>query len=114
MKEYIKGNELFMKNIVDMLRLDYFDDAVGQVEGFQIFGKLMQYRKRLSQSPLMSVPVLIPGLGDLRKKIKDYNIIEVLNTKLVKGKPKETRTGLICLDIFCAFGTYKNDSASPL
>ena len=26
-----------------MLRLDYFDDAVGQVEGFQIFGDIMQH-----------------------------------------------------------------------
>ena len=44
MKAYIKDSKLFMKNIVDMLRLDYFDDAIGQVEGFQIFGKFMQHR----------------------------------------------------------------------
>ena len=43
MKESIKDNELLPKNIVNMLRLDYFDDAVGQVEGFQIFADFMQH-----------------------------------------------------------------------
>ena len=43
MKESIKDNGLLPKNIVGMLRLDYFDDAVGQVEGFQIFGDFMQH-----------------------------------------------------------------------
>ncbi|KAG8214234.1 hypothetical protein J3R82DRAFT_11042 [Butyriboletus roseoflavus] len=84
MKESVKDNELLPKNIVGMLRLDYFDDAVGQVEGFQIFGDFMQH-------------------DDLREKIKKYNITEVLNTKLGKGKAKEIRTSLICLDIFRSF-----------
>ena len=43
MKESVKDNEDLPKYIVGMLRLDYFDDAVGQVEGFQIFGDIMQY-----------------------------------------------------------------------
>ena len=43
MKESVKDNELLPKNIVGMLRLDYFDDAVGPVEGFQIFGDFMQH-----------------------------------------------------------------------
>ena len=43
MKESVKDNEDLPKYIVDMLRLDYFDDAVGQVEGFQLFGDIMQY-----------------------------------------------------------------------
>ena len=43
MQEAIKGNEDLPKNIVGMLRLDYFDDAVGPVEGFQIFGDFMQH-----------------------------------------------------------------------
>ncbi|KAG8214236.1 hypothetical protein J3R82DRAFT_11044 [Butyriboletus roseoflavus] len=91
MKESIKDNELLPKNIVGMLRLDYFDDAVGQVEGFQIFGDFMQH-------------------DDLREKIKKYNITEVLNTKLGKGKAKEIRTSLICLDIFRSF---EQDSDGP-
>ena len=43
MKESVKNNEDLPKYIVGMLRLDYFDDAVGQVEGFQIFGDIMQH-----------------------------------------------------------------------
>ena len=49
-KESIKENELLPKHIVGMLRLDYFDDAVGLVEGFQIFGDFMQHGNELSQS----------------------------------------------------------------
>jgi hypothetical protein len=40
MKETIKNNEDLPERIAGMLRLDYFDDAVGQVEGFQIFAVL--------------------------------------------------------------------------
>lgn len=45
MKESVKDNEDLPKYIVGMLRLDYFDDAVGQVEGFQIFGDIMHHGK---------------------------------------------------------------------
>lgn len=41
MKESIKDNDCLPKHIVYMLRLDYFDDSIGHVEGFQIFGDLM-------------------------------------------------------------------------
>ena len=51
MKESIKENELLPRNIVGMLRYDYFDDAVGQVEGFQVFGDLMQNGKELPSHP---------------------------------------------------------------
>ena len=50
MKDSMKENELLPKNIVGMLRLDYFDDAVGQVEGFQIFGDFMQHGNGLPWS----------------------------------------------------------------
>ena len=43
MKESMKNNENFPKHIVGMLRLGYFNDAVGPVEGFQIFGDFMQH-----------------------------------------------------------------------
>ena len=36
-----------------------------------------------------------------------YKITDVLNTKLGKGKAKEIRTSLICLDIFRSFGMYR-------
>ncbi|KAF8552014.1 hypothetical protein OG21DRAFT_1466371 [Imleria badia] len=84
MKESIKDNDNLPRHIVGMLTLDYFDDAVGHVEGFQIFGDFMQH-------------------ADLRKKIMHYNITEVLNSKIGKGKLKEIRTGLITLDIFRSF-----------
>ena len=47
MKDSIKDNELLPKHIVLMLQLDYFDDAVGKVEGFQIFGDFMQHGNEL-------------------------------------------------------------------
>ncbi|KAN0091571.1 Uncharacterized alpha/beta hydrolase domain (DUF2235) domain containing protein [Tylopilus felleus] len=84
MKESIKDNDCLPKHIVYMLRLDYFDDSIGHVEGFQIFGDLM-------------------GHADLRAKIVNYDITEVLKAKLVKGKPKEIRTSLVCLQIFRFF-----------
>ncbi|KAF8134269.1 hypothetical protein EV363DRAFT_1322922, partial [Boletus edulis] len=43
------------------------------------------------------------------EKIEDYKITEVLNTKLGKGKPKEIRTSLICLDIFRSFESRGGD-----
>ena len=49
----MKDDAELPKNIVGMLRLDYFDDAVGQIEGFQIFGDLMQHGNRLHWPFLM-------------------------------------------------------------
>ncbi|KAI9460304.1 hypothetical protein HD554DRAFT_2041680 [Boletus coccyginus] len=87
-----------------MLPLDYFNDAIGQVKGFQIFGDFMQHD---NESPLsfsrIWLRILIHELADLWEKIKNYNITEVLNTKLGKGKPREIHTSLICLDIFRSF-----------
>ena len=60
------------------------------------------------------LPILIPEPADLREKIIKYDITKVLNTKLAKGTPRETRTSLICLDIFRSFGTHGNDNASSL
>ena len=48
MKESIKDNELFPKYIVNMLQHNYFEDAVGRVEGFQIFGDFMQHGNGLA------------------------------------------------------------------
>jgi hypothetical protein len=41
MKQSILSNDKVLKYIVEMLRLDSFDDAVGQVEGWRVFAKLM-------------------------------------------------------------------------
>ncbi|KAG9309245.1 hypothetical protein JVU11DRAFT_10725 [Chiua virens] len=81
--KHIKNDELLPKRIISMLRLDYFDDTLGSVEGFQIFGGFMQH-------------------ADLRGKIEGYNITEVVKMKL-RSKPTEIRTSLICLGIFRSF-----------
>ncbi|KAG9309257.1 hypothetical protein JVU11DRAFT_10740 [Chiua virens] len=86
MTSSIMDNDNLPKNIVGMLREDYFDDAVGQVEGFDIFRSFMQHE-------------------ELRKKIEKYPIADILNEKLGGQKPKEIRTSLICLDIFRSFNT---------
>ena len=42
-----------------MLRLDYFDDAVGQVEGFQIFGDIMQHGSVFAKSRILVLTLSI-------------------------------------------------------
>lgn len=42
MKAPIRDNKDLPKYVVGMLQLDYFDDAIGQIEGFQIFGNIMR------------------------------------------------------------------------
>lgn len=54
--QFIKGDNDLPRHIVNMLRLDYFDDAVGHVEGFQIFGDLMQHG---NESPLSFMMTLL-------------------------------------------------------
>ncbi|KAI9569558.1 hypothetical protein HD554DRAFT_2037944 [Boletus coccyginus] len=93
MKEFIKDNELLPKHIIGMLQLDYFDDTVGLVKGFQIFGDFMQH-------------------ANLREKIKNYNITKILNTKLEKGKLREIHTSLVCLDNFWSFDACMEGSES--
>ncbi|KAF8134256.1 hypothetical protein EV363DRAFT_884823 [Boletus edulis] len=47
MKRSIEDNRDLPMHIVRMLKLDYFDDVVGQVEGFQILGDLMRHGNEL-------------------------------------------------------------------
>ncbi|KAH7889110.1 hypothetical protein F5I97DRAFT_1858500 [Phlebopus sp. FC_14] len=67
-----------------MLRLNFFDDAVGEHDGFQIFKELIRH-------------------DDLRKRVCDCGITQVLLMKLRDGGSNEVRTSLICLDIFKAY-----------
>ena len=59
LKESVKDDEDLPKYIVGMLRLDYFDDAVGQVEGFQIFGDIMQHGNVFAKSRILVLTLSI-------------------------------------------------------
>ncbi|KIJ09526.1 hypothetical protein PAXINDRAFT_172463 [Paxillus involutus ATCC 200175] len=93
MKQPILSNDKVLKYIVKMLRLDSFDDAVGQVEGWRVFAKLM---KRLMQN------------DDLKRKTEGEGseITKVLEEKLRRGKPKDIRTALISLEILRSIGEH--------
>ncbi|KAH7928798.1 hypothetical protein BV22DRAFT_182921 [Leucogyrophana mollusca] len=84
MRQPITEDSRVPHHIVNMLRLDYFDEAIGQNEGFQIFSDLLKD-------------------DDLRLRIKEFNITEVFARKLEAGRSSEIRTSLICLDIFRSF-----------
>jgi len=79
MKESLEKNELFPKYIVGMLQKDYFDDAIGQVEGLTIFVYLMQR-------------------SDLSKLVEGHKIMEVLRSKAGKGQLKNILSGLLSMD----------------
>ncbi|KAG9314812.1 hypothetical protein JVU11DRAFT_3903 [Chiua virens] len=73
--------------IVNMIRLDYFDEAIGITQGFTIFEDLMR-------------------CGKLKLKLLGYDITSLLERKLGAGTPRGTRTGLIYLNIFRVHGEY--------
>ena len=54
MRGSIKNKNPLAMNIVGMLQHDYFDDAVGTFEGFQIFRDLVQHGNGPLQLFLMS------------------------------------------------------------
>ncbi|KIJ60018.1 hypothetical protein HYDPIDRAFT_190199 [Hydnomerulius pinastri MD-312] len=89
-------------HIVNMLRLDYFDEAIGGYEGFQIFYELMKNGKALNI--LRETCRLIWGeTEELRRRVTRYDITEVLAKKLGGGKPDEVRTSLLFLSIIRSF-----------
>ena len=84
--------------IVNMIRLDYFDDAVGVTEGFTIFEDLL----RCGKADLFSTFLLYSGtsIDVLKRRILGYDIAALLERKLGVGNPGEMRTSLIYLNIF--------------
>ncbi|KAH0833400.1 hypothetical protein J3R83DRAFT_12506 [Lanmaoa asiatica] len=70
LKSSIIKNPRVSKYIVKMLRLDYFNDWLGQVEGFQILGEFMKD-------------------DELRGKLKEYDVLEVLASKLYAFRRKD-------------------------
>ncbi|KIK91921.1 hypothetical protein PAXRUDRAFT_34738 [Paxillus rubicundulus Ve08.2h10] len=93
MKPSILSNEKVLKYIVEMLRSSSFDDAVGQVEGWPVFAKLM--------GSLMEDELL-------KQKIEgdESEITKVLEEKLRSGKPKDIRTSLVSLKILRSLGEH--------
>jgi len=81
------------KLIVAMLNRGWFDDAVGRVEGFEVFRGLMTSSN-----------------GNLRQQVMDGNfgVVASLIKKLEGGERHDVRTSLICLDII------ENDNSANL
>ncbi|KAI9566938.1 hypothetical protein HD554DRAFT_1079571 [Boletus coccyginus] len=76
---------LFAGYIVNMMRLDYFDEAIGVTEGFSILEDLLR-------------------CSEIKRQILGYDIAAVLESKLGAGIPGEMRTGLIYLNLFRIHG----------
>ncbi|KAF8124786.1 hypothetical protein EV363DRAFT_1403054 [Boletus edulis] len=81
----IYQNPVLAGYIVNMIRLDYFDEAVGVTEGFAILEDLLRCDK-------------------LKRQILEYDIAALLERKLGAGQPAEMRTSLNYLNIFRIYG----------
>ncbi|KAH0833412.1 hypothetical protein J3R83DRAFT_12525 [Lanmaoa asiatica] len=77
-----------------MLRLDWFNDWLGQVEGYQILSELMKDGD-LSLSGFRDQATDLSGIDKLGGKLNKYNISEVLESKLY---------GLQCKDMWRKLG----------
>ncbi|KIJ09533.1 hypothetical protein PAXINDRAFT_172470 [Paxillus involutus ATCC 200175] len=97
MEESILSKPKLLYYIVEMLRSDSFDDAVGQVEGWRVFADLM---KTLMEDD--NLKAQIEGRGS--------EITKVLEEKLKRGKSKGIRTSLVSLEILRSLGEQTNDS----
>lgn len=81
-----------------MIRLDYFDEAIGIIEGFSIFEDLLKCG-RMNLFAIFATYSCTP-IGELKSTILGYDITTLLERKLGAGKPREMRTSLIYLNIF--------------
>ena len=80
-----------------MIRLDYFDDAIGVTEGFAVFEDLLKCGKADAFSAFTCYSCA--PTDELKRQILGYDIAALLERKLAAGKPTEMRTSLIYLDI---------------
>jgi len=78
-------NPLIVAYIVNMIRLDYFDEAIGVIEGFTVFENLLRW-------------------DTLKRKLLGYDIATLLERKIAAGNPAEMRTSMIYLNIFRIHG----------
>ncbi|KAF8833616.1 hypothetical protein BDN67DRAFT_985910, partial [Paxillus ammoniavirescens] len=114
MKQPILSNDNVLKHIVKMLRLDSFDDAVGQIEGWRIFANLMRELIRDGNAypkPNFYPHVHVNETDDLKRKMEgeDSEITKVLEEKLIRGKPKDIRTSLLSLEILRSLGEHPHE-----
>jgi hypothetical protein len=79
----------------------WFDDAVGRVEGFKIFGELMESgssAESLADSYLALIMCCLENLL-VKQKVIDPGIVATLTKKLEGGERHGVRMSLICLEI---------------
>ena len=92
------------QRIVAMLDKGWFDDAVGRVEGRDIFERLMRSGNLGEFLPRISSNVL--SLSDnSRRGVVNRGIIDILMKKLEGGNCHEVRVSLSCLN---SLGTFEN------
>lgn len=94
----INNNPVIVGYIVNMIRLDYFDEAIGITEGFTIFEELLRCGKINLLSRM--VEYLCISIDELKRQILGYDITTLLEHKLGAGRPREMRTSLVYLNIF--------------
>lgn len=96
-----------------MIRLDYFDEAVGVTEGFTILEDLLGCGKTTDFLPCFFYSRT--PIDALRLQIMGYDIAALLECKLGTGNPGEMRTSLIYLNIFriCMSGIFLSNVPSP-
>ncbi|KAG8212883.1 hypothetical protein J3R82DRAFT_11216 [Butyriboletus roseoflavus] len=86
-RAWINRDHLIAGYIVNMIRLDYFDEAIGVTEGLAIFEEFLR-------------------CDELKQKILGYDITTLLEHKLGAGKPAEMRMSLIYVNIFRIHGEH--------
>ena len=87
-----------------MLKRGWFDDAVGQVEGRDIFGRLVQSGNSILMiflPRILSNGMLCPA--DLRQGIINRKAVDILVNQLETGNRHEVRMSLSYLDILGTF-----------
>jgi hypothetical protein len=79
-----------------MLQLDYFDDAIGQVEGLTILVYVMRQGNALSM--IVDEGTDLPDPDRLRGRVMDQAMSEALRGKAGKRQLKNIVTGLLHMD----------------
>ena len=90
------------RRIVTMLDRGWFDDAVGRVEGRDIFERLMRSGNLGEFLHRILSDVLLRS-DNLRRRVVSLGIVTILVKKLEGGNHHEVRVSLSCLDSLGAF-----------
>ena len=89
-------------HIVTMLDRGWFDDAVGRVEGRDIFERLMRSGD-LGEILSRILSDVLSSSDNLRRRVVNLGIVTILVKKLEGGNCHEVRVSLSCLDSLGAF-----------